>query len=80
MPCDPVQGACAGGICVAHPADGAACTASCHLGSWCTGGVCTPLLAAGATCSVNSDCSSDKCSGGKCASALAANDDYCTLP
>jgi hypothetical protein len=80
MLCDQVQGACSSGICVAHPADGQACTASCRLGSECTGGVCAPLRAAGATCAVNSDCASDKCSGGKCASALAATGDYCTLP
>lgn len=80
MPCDPLQGACSAGMCVALPADGAACTGSCRLGSRCTGGVCAPLLAAGATCAVNSDCASDKCSGGKCASALAAMDDYCALP
>jgi hypothetical protein len=67
-------------MCVALPADGAACTASCGLWSRCTGGLCAPLLATGATCAVNSDCASDKCSGGKCVSALAAMDDYCTLP
>ena len=78
--CDPLAATCSGGVCVALPASGQACSGSCRLGLECTGGVCVALLAGGAACSVDSDCASDKCSGGKCASVLAASVDYCTLP
>jgi hypothetical protein len=80
MTCNPLEAACSGGVCVALPGNGAACSGDCRSGLRCTGGMCLPLLGAGAACAVNSDCASDRCSGGKCASVLAASDDACTLP
>lgn len=79
--CDPLEGVCTGGVCVALPGNGEACTGACRSGSRCTGGVCAALLAAGADCSAGSECASDACNGGRCASVLAASlDDHCTLP
>jgi hypothetical protein len=80
MQCDPLAATCTGGACVALPGNGAACTGECRAGLKCTAGTCVALLAAGAACSADSDCASDRCSAGRCASVLAVSGDYCTLP
>jgi hypothetical protein len=78
--CDSLLSACSGGTCVALPGPGESCSGGCRSGSRCTGGTCTALLAMGAACAANSDCVSDKCSGGHCASALVSDGEYCALP
>jgi hypothetical protein len=80
MVCDVLTASCTGGVCVALPGDGEACTGDCRSGFTCTNGTCAALLGVGTACAVNSDCASDRCSAGKCTSVLAASDDYCTLP
>jgi hypothetical protein len=78
MVCDARVGACQAGVCTALPGSGEACTGSCKPGLRCTAGTCAARAAMGATCTADSDCASDICSGGKCASAFAG--DECTLP
>src|SRR6185503_5762355 len=41
MMCDPLVAACSGGVCVALPGNGEACTGDCRSGSRCTAGMCT---------------------------------------
>jgi hypothetical protein len=77
--CDPLLAECVGGACVALPETGQSCTGSCRSGSRCNAGVCEPLLDMGATCTSNSECASDRCSGGRCASGFVSGGDYCTL-
>jgi hypothetical protein len=78
--CDPFASGCSGGTCVALPGPGESCTGDCRVGSHCRNGACAALLEMGATCAADSDCTSDKCSGGRCASAFATEAEYCTLP
>jgi len=78
--CNPLEGACSAGMCVALPGPGQACNGDCKAGSRCRNNVCEALLGMGATCAADSDCVSDRCGGGKCASAFAAEAEYCALP
>ena len=79
LTCDPFAGTCVSGTCTALPGPGQACTGSCSAGSRCTADVCVSLLAFGATCTSDSECQSDRCRGGRCASAFVETE-YCTLP
>ena len=76
--CDPFLATCESGTCVALPAAGEACTDDCAPGSSCSEDVCVPLLGVGEACSADSECASDNCGVGQCASALAG--DFCSLP
>jgi hypothetical protein len=78
--CSPLESACSAGICVALPGPGQACAGDCRAGSRCANNVCAPLMEMGATCAADSDCVSDRCSGGRCASTVAAAADTCVLP
>jgi hypothetical protein len=78
--CNPLEGACGGGVCVALPGPGQPCDGDCKVGARCRNNVCEALLAMGATCAADADCLSDRCSAGKCASTLASEAEYCTLP
>ena len=67
--------------CVPRPGPNENCLLVCRDGSECQDGVCVPLAALGAACAADADCASGTCSGGKCASLIAAAfDDHCALP
>ena len=80
MTCDPLQAACGGGVCMALPGAGEACTGACRSGWRCASDVCVPQLAAGQACSVDSECISESCRGGRCTSVFVSDAEYCTLP
>lgn len=78
--CDAFTSGCSGGICVALPGPGEPCAGDCRTGARCRNAVCAPLLGMGTTCTADSDCVSDRCRGGRCASTFATEAEYCTLP
>jgi hypothetical protein len=78
--CDPYLASCESDTCVALPGAGESCSNSCRTGARCTDGMCVALLAMGEACSSDVECLSDTCGGGRCASTLVLDGDYCALP
>lgn len=65
-------------LCTALPEPGDACTDECSYGATCDAGTCRALLVPGDVCTTDTDCASDTCVDGRCASLLAG--DYCAHP
>jgi len=80
LTCDPLVAACGTGVCVALPGAGEACAGNCRSGWRCVSDVCVPQLAAGQTCTVDGECISGGCRGGRCVSVFVSDAEYCTLP
>ena len=79
--CDALVAACddATHTCALLPTEGQPCAKPCRMGFECgVDNLCHALGAVGAACASSSDCASDQCSGGHCASVLAG--DHCELP
>jgi hypothetical protein len=80
LTCNPLQAECGAGVCMALPGAGAACTGTCQSGWRCASDVCVPQVGAGQTCTVDSECLSESCRGGRCTSVFVSDAEYCTLP
>jgi len=81
--CDPLIAECdsATSTCVPLPPVGQPCTSDCAPGARCgADNVCSALLSAGDACTLGGECLSDVCAGGRCASLLSGDTEYCTLP